>query len=405
MKDSSNTHQELLKENTLLKKKIQELELSDAERKQKENALTKSEHFRAHDFNNLMAIVQGYIDLAIIDLPPGHVSRQRLLTAMRSFDQILDLTGRLIPFSRGGSPLREIYDVTEIIRAAVIMAAEGTDIRVLVDFMKNLWPTVVDEVQIKQVFYNLTRNAVEAMPEGGSLTISAENVQMLAGDALALKEGSYLKITFADEGIGIPEENLAKIFDPYFTTKKIEAKNLLGLGLAVCHSILKKHGGLITVKSQTGQGTSFVLYLPVRPELAKEQKIKKRLSKGKVRVLIMDDEPHIRAIDRAYLELLGHEVAEVKDGQEAIDIYIKALDLGNPFDLVLLDLTVSEGMGGKLAMEQLLMIDPSIKVIIASGYVDDPVIKNYADYGFLGALNKPFKKEEMKSLLEKILNR
>ena len=399
------TNQELLEEISALKQKIQELEFSDSGRNQTEVVPTEREPFRAHDFNNLMAIVQGYIDLAISDLPSGHVSRQRLLTAMQSFDQIMDLTSRLINFSRVRGLLREIFDVTKIIRDAVKMAVKGTDGRVLVDFMENLWPAVVDEVQLKQVFYNLTTNAIEAMPEGGNLTISAENALIPAADVPDMKEGSYLKITFADEGSGIPEENLSKIFDPYFTTKKMGTQNGLGLGLAVCHSILKKHSGHITVKSAQGKGASFVLYLPARPDLAKEKKVKKRLSTGTIRVLIMDDEPHIRAINRTYLERMGHEVAEVKDGQEAIDTYIKALESGNPFDLVLLDLTVREGMGGKMAMEQLLTIDPSVNAIIASGYADDPVIENYADYGFLGALKKPFKKEEMKSLLEKILNR
>ncbi|MCX5842021.1 MAG: ATP-binding protein [Deltaproteobacteria bacterium] len=406
MKKQSGTNQELIEENALLKQRIQELELSDSERKRVAEVLTESELLRAHDFNNLMAIVQGYIDLAIIDLPPDHVSRQWLLTAVRSVDQTKDLTSRLITFSRCVGPLKKISDVTEIIRDAVHMNVKGTDIRVTFDFMESLWPAEVDDLQMKQVLYNLTTNAVEAMPEGGNLTVQAENALILAGEVLDLKEGSYLKITFADEGIGIPEEHLSKIFEPYFTTKKMGTQNGLGLGLglAVCYSILKKHGGHITVKSQPGKGASFVLYLPARLYLAKEKKVKERLSTGTVRVLIMDDEPHIREIDRANLERLGHVVAEVKDGQEAIDIYKKALDSGNPFDLVLLDLTVRQGMGGRMAMERLLKIDPSIKAIIASGFVDDPVIENYADYGFLGALKKPFKGEEMKRLLEKILN-
>ncbi|MCX5827457.1 MAG: PAS domain S-box protein [Deltaproteobacteria bacterium] len=358
----------------------------------------------AHDFNNLMAIVLGYIDLALIDLPPGHVSRQRLLNAIRSVDQTKDLTSRLITFSRGGGPLMEIFDTVEVIRDAVHRNVKRTKVRATFDFMENLWPVEVDDLQMKQVFYNLTTNAVEAMPEGGHLTVQAENELVTAGEVLDLKEGPYLKITFADEGIGIHEEHLAKIFDPYFTTKKMASQKGLGLGLAVCYSVLKNHDGHITVKSQPGEGASFVLYLPARADMSKDKEVKKVLSTGTIRVLIMDDEPPIREIERAYLERMGYEVTDVKDGQEAIDTYKNALQSGTPFDLVMLDLTVRQGMGGQMAMERLLKIDPSIKAIIASGYVDDPVIEHFSDYGFQGALTKPFKGEEMKSLVEEILH-
>jgi len=358
----------------------------------------------AHDFNNLMAIVQGYIDLAIMDLPPDHVSRKRLLTAMRSVEQTKDLTSRLITFSRGGDPVREIFDLTEIIRDAVHRTVKGTEVRVKFAFVEDLWLAEVDELQMKQCFCNLTQNALEAMPQGGELAIQAENALVTAGDVPDLREGSYLKVTFADEGIGIPEEHLLKVFDPYFTTKGMGAQKGLGLGLAVCYSVLKKHGGHITVSSQLGKGASFVLYLPAQANPAKEKDVKKRLSTGAVRVLIMDDESHIRMIMRAYLERLGCKVTDVEDGQEAIDTYKLALHSNNPFELVILDLTVRQGLGGQLAMERLLKIDPGIRAIIASGYIDDPVIKNFADYGFRGALKKPFKGKEMKSLVEKILH-
>ena len=358
----------------------------------------------AHDFNNLMAIVQGYISLALMDLPSNHASRQNLLTAMRSVDQTKDLTSRLITFSRGGGPLKETFDVTDILQDAVQRTVKETKIKVKFDFMENLWPADADELQMKQVFYNLTTNAVEAMPEGGNLTISVENALMPAGELPDMKKGSYLKIIFTDEGLGIPEDRLAKIFDPYFTTKNMGAQKGLGLGLTVCYSVLKNHEGHITVKSTPGEGASFILYIPVQLEPQKEKEVCKKSSTGTVRVLIMDDEPNIREIERTYLELMGHEVTDVNDGQEAIDAFKKALNSGNPFDLVLLDLTIRRGMGGKLTMERLLTIDPSVRAIIASGFADDPVIENYADYGFLGSLKKPFKGEEMNSLVEKVLN-
>jgi CheY-like chemotaxis protein len=219
-----------------------------------------------------------------------------------------------------------------------------------------------------------------------------------------VKEGAYLKITFTDEGVGIPEKYLWKIFDPYFTTKGMGSRKGLGLGLSVCYAVLQNHGGHIAVKSQPGKGASFVLYLPTQADLSQETGDNKDGQTCICRVLIMDDQPHIRLIERESLERMGCEVTDVKDGQEAVDAYQKAYDSGSPFDLVILDLTVRQGMGGQPAMEQLLKIDPSVRAIVASGYVDDPIMENYAHYGFQGTLKKPFKAEELKSLMAKIVH-
>lgn len=358
----------------------------------------------AHDFNNLMAMVQGYIDLSISELPRDHVSQKWLRTAMESLKLTKDLTGRLITFSRGGAPHKTTANVNEIIKETVNETVKESLVRVKLDFMEKLWPVEFDQVQVKQCFINLTINALEAMPEGGTLTVRAENAWISDHEDIDLKEGPYLKITFADEGVGIPEEYLSKVFDPYFSTKPMSSQKGLGLGLAVSYSILRKHNGHITVKSKPGAGTSFVLYFPARPESAKENGIEKARTGGIIRVLIMDDEPNMREITRAYLERMGYKVTDVQDGREAILVYKKHLDAGEPFDLVMLDLLVRNGMGGLLAMERLLKINPSIKAIVISGYMDDPVINDYKDYGFLGVLKKPFLKEEVEQLMESIFH-
>lgn len=358
----------------------------------------------AHDFNNLMMAVQGYMDLALLGLAPNNTALKYLGSAQQCMAQAKELTSRLITFSMGGFPFRKSCDVAELVRDAVHRMVMGVDIKATFAFTDDLWPTEIDEQQMKQVFYNLTTNAVEAMPQGGGLTVQAGNTEIQGGDALPLKEGPYLRIIFTDEGIGIPEEHLAKVFDPYFTTKGMGAQKGMGLGLSVCYSVLKKHQGHITVDSRPGKGTTVTLYLPAQTDQATAKDPKKALSTGAVRVLIMDDELHIREIERAYLEMLSYEVTDVKDGQEAIDVYKKALHSGISFDLVILDLTVRHGLGGQLAMERLLKIDPEISAIIASGYVDDPVIEHYGDYGFRGALKKPFNGEEMKNMVENILH-
>jgi len=357
----------------------------------------------AHDFNNLMMAVQGYMDLALLDLAANNAAHKYLGSAQRCMAQAKELTSRLITFSMGGFPFRKSCDVTELVREAVHRMVKGADVKTTFDFPSDLWPAEIDELQMKQVFHNLTTNAVEAMPQGGVLKVQAKNTEIREGDPLPLKEGPYLRLIFADDGIGVPEEHLAKVFDPYFTTKGMGAQKGMGLGLSVCYSVLKKHEGHIAVDSQPGRGTTVTLHLPAQAVKAKLKAPQRGLSTGAIRVLIMDDELHIREIERVYLEMLSYEVTDVKDGQEAIEAYKKELHSGRPFDIVILDLTVRQGLGGQLAMERLLKIDPEIRAVIASGYVDDPVIEHYGNYGFRGALKKPFNGKEMKNVVENIL--
>ena len=217
------------------------------ERKQTEEALLRARKLEAlgilaggiaHDFNNLMMVVKGSVDLAIDRLSPNHDAYQFLEYAHKGMDQAKELTNRLITFSRGGSPLRKICDVAKIVRDAVGRTVKGTNVGVRFDFSENIRPAEIDELQMKQVFYNLTTNAVEAMPEGGTLAVLGENVEIRGGDTLPLIQGPYLRITFTDEGVGIPEDHLIKVFDPYFTTKEMGAQKGMGLGLSVCYSIL-----------------------------------------------------------------------------------------------------------------------------------------------------------------------
>ncbi|MFA6413166.1 MAG: PAS domain S-box protein [Syntrophales bacterium] len=361
----------------------------------------------AHDFNNLMMAVQGYVDLTRLGLAPNNKACRYLDSAQRCIDQTGELTSRLITFSKGGFPLRKSCDVEGLVRDSVHSIVKEADVQTAFDFADDLWPTEIDEMQMKQCFYNLTTNAMEAMPEGGKLTVRTENVDIPKGAAVPMKKGSYVKITFADEGVGIPVEHLDKVFDPYFSTKEMGARKGMGLGLSVCYSVLKKHEGYILVDSKPGKGTAVNLYLPVRAahQHAKGKEIKRALSTDTLRILIMDDERSIREIERAYLEQLGYGVTDAKNGEEAIAIYSRALHSGRPFDLVILDLTVRQGLGGQLTMERLVKIDPKIKAIIASGYVSDPVIEHYSNYGFHGAMKKPFKGEELKLLVEKILRK
>jgi CheY-like chemotaxis protein len=262
----------------------------------------------------------------------------------------------------------------------------------------------MDELQVRQVLHNLVVNAREAMPEGGTITIHAENANVTARDGLALKEGTHVKLRVEDHGIGIPQENLKKIFDPYFTTKPAETARGMGLGLAICYSIVKNHNGCITVESKQGLGSTFFAYLPAVPEgtfLSKPES-GKSAERGR-KILVMDDEEDVLHATGIVLKYLGYEVAYATDGSEAIALYQAMKEKGQPFTAVVLDLNVPEGMGGQEAIKKLLAIDPHVKAIISCGYLDDPIVTEFMNYGFAGAVAVPYDLEIMKKLLNNML--
>ncbi|MEA1996260.1 MAG: ATP-binding protein, partial [Gemmatimonadota bacterium] len=256
----------------------------------------------------------------------------------------------------------------------------------------------IDEGQISQVINNLIINAVQAMPEGGTIKITVENIDLET--SLPVEHGEYVKITVKDSGCGISEKYLTKIFDPYFTTKQQGS----GLGLATSYSIIRKHGGHIDVKSQVGVGTSFHIFLPVSDkQVPVNQEVKEDAVIARGKILVMDDEAGVRDVACRLLMLLGQEVDSAADGAEAIEMYIKAGESGRPYDIVIIDLTIPGGMGGKEAVGKLLEIDPGVKAIVSSGYSNDPVLSEFKKYGFCGMVSKPYKIEEMKELLNNIM--
>ncbi|HAM52952.1 MAG TPA: hypothetical protein DCP92_20475 [Nitrospiraceae bacterium] len=242
------------------------------------------------------------------------------------------------------------------------------------------------------------------MPDGGTVEISASNVRITGNDRVPLNEGQYVKISVADHGIGISEENLPRIFDAYFTTKDRGSQKGMGLGLAICHSIIAKHKGHIAVESKAGVGTAFHIYLPASPKNIAGGKPHKEgdLSAARGRVLFMDDDERVRRITGAMLQRLGYDVEFARNGEEAIERYRREKESGKRIDAVILDLTVQGGIGGEKALRKLREIDPEIKVVISSGYADDPVMKDFRAYGFLAAIAKPYTAEALTALLEKL---
>ncbi|MCX5813875.1 MAG: PAS domain S-box protein [Proteobacteria bacterium] len=380
-------------------------------RKRMEEELVKSKNLEsigtlaggiAHDFNNLLMVIMGNISLAKLHLSPDSKAVERLSDAENASIAAKDLTQQLITFSRGGEPWKKIIAVAPVIKSTARFVLSGSRIKCKYFLSDSLHPVHADEVQLRQVVHNIMNNSREAMPAGGVITIRAENVVITQKDNVPLPYGDYVKISIEDKGIGIKEEYLSKIFDPYFSTKGMGVQKGMGLGLSVSYSIIKKHAGYILLESSQGVGTTVQIYLPAYKKEA-EGVVAGEVIPVKGRILVMDDVEEVRLVTSNMLIKLGYEVACAEDGREAVELYKQAGELDAPFDAVILDLTVQGGMGGKEALFELLSIDPYVKALIASGYTDDPIIDNFREFGFKAAVIKPYKMEELEEVLKKLI--
>ena len=349
----------------------------------------------AHDFNNILTGIIGNISLAKKYAKPGDKIFERLEKTKKISLGAKDLTRQLLTFSKGGKPIKKTIAISDLIFDSAGFALRGANVRC--DFLmpNDLWPVEIDEGQMGQVINNLIINANQAMPKGGMIKLSTENLTITATNVLPLKPGRYIKISIRDQGIGIQKDHLLKIFDPYFTTKQKGT----GLGLTTVYSIIDKHDGYITAESEPGMGTTFHIYLPAsKKEITKAKDIETHILTGKGKVLVMDDDEYVRDIAGEMLEHLEYEVVFAKDGTEAIEMYRK-----NPFNVVIMDLTIPGGMGGKEAVKKLLEIDSKARVIVSSGYSNDPVMANFEKYGFSGVVSKPYEIEELSKALYKVI--
>jgi two-component system cell cycle sensor histidine kinase/response regulator CckA len=356
----------------------------------------------AHDFNNILTAILGNIGLAMLDGKIEDRVQERLAQAEQACLRAQSLAHQLLTFAKGGAPIIKIISIAKLLKESTILALSGSKSRYEFSFPDRLWSVEADEGQIDQVISNLVINADQAMPEGGVIKIRAENFLVGEGSDIPLAMGKYVKLTFADQGIGIPPKYLDKIFDPYFSTKQKGS----GLGLATAHSIIQNHSGYIKAESQVGEGTTFHIHLPaVETDPLAEEPERAEWTVGQGRILVMDDEEMVREVLGRLLEHLGYEVDSASDGSQAIEKFVKAKEAGQPFAAVFLDLTVPGGMGGKETMEQLLKIDPQVKAIVSSGYSDDPIMADFQKYGFCKVIAKPYRVVELSKILQKIMSK
>ncbi len=354
----------------------------------------------AHDFNNLLTAVLGNISMAKMYVDNRSKAFARLSEAESASRRATDLTYQLLTFSRGGAPIKKTASIGDIVRESANFTLSGTNVASRFRVAEPVWTVDVDAGQMSQVFNNLIINAVQAMPDGGTVSINVENIVLRETSVATLAAGSYVRITVQDTGSGIPEQNLPKIFDPYFTTKEHGS----GLGLASVYSIVKRHDGHVTVESSPGQGTTFQLYLPASGGISAESTAGETgIIQGQGRILIMDDEQIVRNVSSDMLQALGYEVTCAKTGAEAVELFCHAREERRPFQAVIMDLTIPGGMGGKDAVKKLLAVDPDVKAIVSSGYSNDPIMADYKKFGFKGVIIKPYNIDAFSNVLREVL--
>lgn len=355
----------------------------------------------AHDFNNLLQGIFGYISMAKVTFDQKEKALAMLEQAENALHQSVSLTTQLLTFAKGGKPVKQQISLLPVIENAVKFALSGSRCHYQLDIESGLWQVGADGGQLEQVIQNIVLNADHAMPEGGSVVITAKNVLKPDSKHRQLPKGNYVKISIQDSGIGIPKKYLQKIFDPYFTTKEKGS----GLGLATSYSIIRNHGGLIDVTSEIGKGTTFFVYLPaieMEKEFKETDAVSSVVHKGKI--LVMDDDKVVRNVAKELIKSLGHEVDLAEHGEAAIEKYQAAMESDKPFDIVILDLTVRRGMGGRDTIKALRVVDPGVRAIVSSGYSDDAVVADYEKYGFKARLTKPYKLTGLRETLNALLS-
>ena len=355
----------------------------------------------AHDFNNLLAAILGNIDLARHLLPEGEKAATLLQNAEKASFRAKDLTQQLLTFSKGGEPITETASIGEVISESAEFILHGGNVACSYDMQEDLWLVEIDRGQMSQVIQNLILNSKQAMADGGRISIVCRNVEDISGLHLPLPaDRKYIRITISDTGAGISADILSRIFDPYFSTRKDGS----GLGLAVAHSIITNHHGHISVESAPDTGTAFTILLPASAgKMAPPQPASQPPSEGKGRIMVMDDEEMVREITANMLHHLGYEVVTTASGEETIERYRQLQAASQTVDAVIMDLTIPGGMGGKEAVRLLHDIDPEARVLVASGYSNDPVLAQFRDFGFSATLIKPYRLHDLQQTLQLVL--
>lgn len=355
----------------------------------------------AHDFRNILSAILGNITLAGMELPATSPQRKYLTSAETAAMRARELTGRLLTFSKGGEPVKQNLSLNELLEESASILLSGSNISCSYNLDDSLPDILADRVQMGQVVQNLIINAMQAMHDGGTIKLATSVIPLKDGDILLLPHGRYARISVSDSGSGIPKENLEKIFDPYFTTKSEGT----GLGLSVVYSIIRRHGGNVTVESIPGKGTSFEIYLPM-PQISGDTVSGTAANsdaplKGSGHILVIDDEDIVRNVIKNLLKSIGYNAETACTVEEGLELYTARKSEGSPFNAVIMDLTIRGGISGKKGVQLFKDRHPESKIIVASGYSNDPVLARFEEYGFFDALMKPIELKELSRIMKR----
>jgi two-component system, cell cycle sensor histidine kinase and response regulator CckA len=355
----------------------------------------------AHDFNNILTGILGSLSLSKLLSNSNEKLNKLLEKAEIAVGKAKDLTQQLLVFSKGGSPVKETATILDLIKDSAEFVLHGSNIKLDIEADNDLKNVSIDKNQISYVIQNVIKNSKEALPNGGIIYIECQNVILKESNSYNLKEGSYIEVKIKDEGLGIPSENIGKVFDPYYSTKKKGS----GLGLATAYSVIRKHSGYIDINSKEMIGTEIRFFLPTIEDkiLKKIMQNDQTIAKGTGAVLLMDDDLMICEVTGNILNMLGYKTFIANHGERALEIYKENFESGKKIDLVILDLTIQGGMGGKETMENLLSYDPNVKAIVSSGYSDDPIMSNFERYGFKGFIAKPYQINDLSQKLKEVI--
>jgi len=355
----------------------------------------------AHDFNNVLTAVVGNLSLVRMNPDLPEKTRSRLEQAEKASLRAREISRQLLTFAKGGAPIRMTTKIEESIKATVTQALHECDVRCEFELADDLSPVAVDISQLNLALRNLVMHAAQSSAPQGAIELSTANIEVTRGMLVGVKPGRYVRISIRDFGQGIPAQQIPRIFEPYFITRRTGS----GLGLATAHSIIRRHEGAITVESIIDKGTTFHVFLPASNVTSVEAppKVEDRVHRGKGRILVMDDEADVRLVASDMLELMGYEVDVSPDGAHALQLYTTARRIGRPYAIVMFDLTIPAGMGGKEAIVKLREIDPGAVAIVSSGYSYDPVMASYKEFGFDAVVPKPYKPDELARVLNSLM--
>ncbi len=364
----------------------------------------------AHDFNDQLTTILGNIELVQTALQPEEPGYACLSEAKKACVRAKLLTNQFLTFSQGNPPVKKPGSIEKLIDNLRPLAVAGSNVMLETDIPGNLRHVDFDKDQMDQALSNLIANSIENLPRGGTIKIHARDIVVdaaMASSTPSLDRGNYVRISIRNQGVGESEANSDKIFGPSFSTGWEGARKSMVLGLFIARSIVKKHGGDILLESQNPLGTTFHVYLPISEKpVPKEASPETAVENGAGEsILVLDDEKMIRDLSEQMLTHLGYQVACAKDGDEAVEMFKIAKKSGNPFDVVILDLTINGGQGGLETLNKLIAFDPAVKAIVSSGYINDPVLLQYKAHGFSGRITKPYSMAEVQRIVAEVVGR